>query len=217
MSTPPEVAHSDMPYVAPQSEAVDEALRANLGLTQDADVNLVRLQQAAAFVAAVNAQYEQVASGHGLAGLWRSWVQWFEAVFSGGIAGGRLPAVALTLIVGVGVGVGLTLMAVQQGGSGSSEPAIAAARPAEPATLYRGDGRSNLIVSSEPKAAAARLVASLVSLGCGAISREVRATVYVEIDTTAAGCIGALPVIAMLGFAPEANGRLTVRFVPPEK
>jgi len=199
------------------TDRIDDALRVNLGLTYDADVNLARLQQATDFVTAVNAQHERVASGHGLAGLWRSWVRWFEAVLSGGTAGGRLAAGALTLLVGVGVGVGLTLMAVRHGGSGPSEPAIAAARPSEPATVYRGEGGSKLIVSAEPKAAAARLVASMVSLGCGASSREVRTTVYVEIDTTPAGCNGALPVIAQLGFAPEANGRMTVRFVPPEK
>lgn len=51
---------------------VVDALRANLGLTQDVDVNLARLQQAADFVAAVNAQHAPVVANGPWAGVRRA-------------------------------------------------------------------------------------------------------------------------------------------------
>jgi hypothetical protein len=108
-------------------------------------------------------------------------------------------------------------MTTQSGRVPSSDATVAVAAPSDPTTIYRGDGSGKVVVVADVKVAAAQLATSLVSLGCNAATRDVRDTVYVDIDVTPASCHDALPVIAKLGFAPEANGRLAIRFVPGGK
>ena len=155
-------------------------------------------------------------------------MEWLSVPRGNRIAPAWMAVGALTMLVGVGVGVGvgLTLMATQRGTTVTTDSAVAVATVpavdpvdavAEPSAMYRGDGMGKVIAAAEPAAAAAQLAANMRALGCGSATREVRATVYVEIDTTPKGCMGVLPVLAKLGFAPETNGRLAVRYIPSEK
>lgn len=222
MSTPEQIHALDETKDDERTKMIEDALRANLGFTDNADENLARLQQATEFVAAVNAQRTASEEPRGLDGwnrLQTAVVQWL----SGGVAhaGGRrrpvpmwLAVGALAAVVGVGVGVGLTLTATQRGSVPPSDATVAVATPSDATNVYRGDGSGKVVAVVDVKVSAALLAASLVSLGCNVATRDVRDTVYVDIDVTPVGCHDALPVIAKLGFAPEANGRLSIRFVP---
>lgn len=199
-----------------QIDAINDAIRANLGLTTDPEQNRIRLQQAADFVAAVNAQRTSaigVRPKRGVRARWAAWTAHLGTPRNAWLTAGISAGVLATLVV-----VGVALFLTQQTRSPESgESAVAAAVPTQPETVFRGGAVGNLIPSADPTKAAARLVASLVALGCGATSREVKATVYVEIDTTISTCHDVLPELAKHGLAPEANGRLAVRFVPSQK
>ena len=106
MSTPTDFSGEDLIDDA-ESDAVHDALRANLGLTEDRDVNAARLQQASDFVALVNARLPAAtALSPGLIARLRRWiVGGDEAKFprsawpTWALAGG------LVALVGVGLGV----------------------------------------------------------------------------------------------------------------
>lgn len=213
MNPPPNSANRGSPHDAPQNEqvgdtaidAVHAALQADLGLGEDPDKNQQLLQQAADFVAQVNAQrIDRSTTAHFAALRQRvaAWAEWFARPL--GQRSAWLP-VGTGLVATLAVTVGLVLWAGQERGDSSDSETL------------RGTLTAQTWRPAEPRVAVARLVGELRGAGCSATVEERvgagEGVLTVALDLSVPPCnanqLGDA-LLARYGLAVDLRGRATI-------
>ena len=200
MMNPPDRGGSDEGF---RDERLDEALRQQLGLTSDTALNTQKIDQAIAFLEAVERTHArnqatppsvdtisrrphfERARSH-LAQWWRA-----QRVARAGAAVAGLAA----------LGIGGYLFQ-------TSRPEPATAEP-----VWRGEPPGSKWRVNDPASEASALADSLTTMRCGATVRAVRTVSYVDVDLEVPGCDGvqAKAMLAKYGLTVQPNGRASLR------
>ena len=175
-----------------EHEVVKDVIRDNFGLTNDGEENTRRLDQADAFVSAVN---ESIAVDPSKLGRWKldGLANWWR-----GQPAATIGVSAVALMFGVWIWVG-------QGGS-------------ETETL-RGVTGTQMWRPDDARTAAGRLVEELKTAGCSSTLVDGKTQLELQIDVSAPSCDAAgraAEILSGRGLSVDLNGRATI-VVPLER
>ena len=199
MMNPPERGGSDEGF---RDERLDKALRQQLGLTNDTALNNQKIDQAIAFLEAVERTHARNQSSPSDESVEprsyfergrRHLVEWWRA---------QRVALAGAAVAGVAaLGIGGYLFQ-------TSRPEPATAEP-----VWRGEPPGSKWRVNDPASEASALADSLTTMRCGATVRAVRTVSYVDVDLEVPGCDGvqAKAMLAKYGLTVQPNGRASLR------
>ena len=203
MMNPPERGGSDEGF---RDERLDEALRQQLGLTDDTVLNNQKIDQAIAFLEAVERTHarnqatppsaDAIVRRPHFERARRHLAQWWRAQ--------RIAraGAAVAAVVGLAaLGIGGYLFQTSRPEPATSEP------------VWRGEAPGSTWRVNDPVLEASALADSLTTMRCGATVRAVRTVSYVDVDLEAPGCDGvqAKAMLAKYGLTVQPNGRASLR------
>ena len=197
---PPERGGSDEGF---RDERLDEALRQQLGLTSDTALNTQKIDQAIAFLEAVERTHprnqatppsaDAIARRPYLQRARGRLAQWWRA---------QRVALAGAAVAGLAaLGIGGYLFQTSRPEPATSEP------------VWRGEAPGSTWRVNDPASAATALADSLTTMRCGATVRAVRTVSYVDVDLEVPDCDGvqAKAMLAKYGLTVHPNGRASLR------
>ena len=200
MMNPPDRGDPDDGF---RDERLDEALRQQLGLTSDTVLNNQKIDQAIAFLEAVERTHarnqatppsaDAIARRPYLERARGRLAQWWRAqrVARAGAAVAGLAA----------LGIGGYLFQTSRPEPATSEP------------VWRGEAPGSTWRVNDPALEASALADSLTTMRCGATVRAVRTVSYVDVDLEVPDCDGvqAKAMLAKYGLTVHPNGRASLR------